>query len=807
MSKLPFKRAAVPGASGASDIIESPPPAYGPVSTAQQPPGIDGQSSLPSTAAQAGNIDANLSAALVNLTLSEGPTHPTAETCLAHLKLLFAIQWMKEDIGLNDGLWGLWDARAGPLKRQRGTEKGGLEASVHERMNDKTLEALSKIREKRWALFVARAVERYETWWKSLPGRPLTERDMDMPGSPVYTNFPASPNGTMVWIESMLPPLDVLMVWHTHMLNPRGYLEDAMLAGLGPFWSRGLPWDLINKAIDNDFAYNVSEDCKVRWVGQTGHAWDNIDDPIIKTIRCPRCSTSIQIPWTTCSLPEEYQGVDPATLAGNGYGDSYLRLPCPGCGIVICKELLSAAKFVEDTKALLGPRNRPMPGTLLEPRLGTPEPPSNVAGKPAAPPRTFPNRFLKSGCNSIRTQITGLITSNYRLNPTMDDVRKEIENAFQDKANLRNIEGMGKRNALDTTSRIAIRKMMSHYWENFSLFALDLCGAVMRQGIFVEKMCKLDWLHSPSARDTMSRLLVKYDRFFEIMTVYPHETAVPTLDVDLAWHTHQLSPSMYYAYSVSKTGRFIDHNDKIEETVLSKQFEWTSKAYQDRYGEVYSECTCWYCEAIRASHTSPVGKVLGLSKQEKIAESFHASGQASLCPPDASAHISSHNSVCSAPDARLFHADPGGAAHRRRVHDALASLHRRRLDAGYAKAKARAEKKGRPPPRRDDLYYDHWGYPYAYAGPYAYPLWWTPGLYFGWYPAYVVSCGAGAWGGCAAGTCGGGVGAGACGGAGGCGGDGAGGSGAGACGGGGGGGGGCGGCGSGGGGGGGGCGS
>lgn len=388
------------------------------------------------------------------------------------------------------------------------------------------------------------------------------------------------------------------MVWHTHMLNPRAYLEDAMLAGLGPLWARGLPWDLINKAIDSNFAYNVSEDYRVRWVGQTGLAWDNADDPMIKTIRCPRCCIWIRIPWTTCSLSEDCQEADPASLAGNGYGDSNLQLLCANCGIVICKELLSASKFVEDTKALLGPQNRPMPGTLLEPRLGTPELPLDVQGKSTVFTRTFPNRFLKSGCNSIRTQITGLITSGLISNPTVDDVREEIENAFQDKDNLRNIEGVSKLNSQNSVSRIAIRKMMSRYWENFSLFALDLCGAVMRQGIFVEKMCKLDWLHSPSARDTMSRLLIKYDRFLEIMAAHPNKVAVPTLDVDLAWHTHQLSPSMYFAHTVSKTERFIDHNDKIEENVLSKQFEWTSKVYQDRYGEVYSECTCWYCESM-----------------------------------------------------------------------------------------------------------------------------------------------------------------------------------------------------------------
>lgn len=94
-------------------------------------------------------------------------------------------------------------------------------------------------------------------------------------------------------------------------------------------------------------------------------------------------------------------------------------------------------------------------------------------------------------------------------------------------------------------------------------------------------------------------------------------------------------------------------------------------------------------------------------------------------------------------------------------------MHKRRLEAAHAKARARAEKKGREPPRKDDVYYDHWGYPYLYAAPYMYALWWTPGLYYGWYPGYVYACGGGGTsGGCAAGTCGGGVAAGACGGAG-----------------------------------------
>lgn len=115
----------------------------------------------------------------------------------------------------------------------------------------------------------------------------------------------------------------------------------------------------------------------------------------------------------------------------------------------------------------------------------------------------------------------------------------------------------------------------------------------------------------------MSRLITKYHRFVDILAKNPGNVAVPTLDVDLAWHTHQLSPRAYYDYTNEKTEKLVDHDDKINETKLTTSFEWTSKVYQETFNEVYSECTCWYCESIRASHISSVGRLFGLSNNEK----------------------------------------------------------------------------------------------------------------------------------------------------------------------------------------------
>ncbi|KAK0657793.1 hypothetical protein B0T16DRAFT_402554 [Cercophora newfieldiana] len=727
-----------PNPSGSS---VAPPPAYTPQLDATEGPD---------------NEPVNITAAFEKLSLAN-PTpsyFPTADACLAHLKLLFALQSLKEDVGYTDGLWGLWDSRAGPINHS--------ERSVEERAKDPQLRVLSQIREKRWALFVARAVDRYEAWWRSFPGQPLSEGDMLATASDKYINFTNDGNPPLIpWSEEMLPPLDVLMVWHTHMLNPRSFLEDTMLAGFRALWHTGMPWDLIHKAIDTDFAYNVSDDGKALWCAKTGLSWENVDDPLIKPMKCPRCSIPIQVPWTTCGIPEDVTSDGVPDLTGNGYGDGNLQYRCPKCFIVICKELLSVAKFVADTWALLAPVSRPMPGTILSPTTGKPETAPTDDVSRARVPRTFPNRLLKSGWNQIRTKVIETITSGRIAQPTMHNIKSDIEGIFRERDSIRYIDSVltvptSGKYRLNPVARICIRKMMSRYWENFSPFALDLSGAVMRQGVFVEKMYRLDWLHSPSARDTMDRLRTKYNRFIEIMAANPNKVAVPTLDVDLAWHTHQLSPSAYYQFVVSRTARFIDHDDKIDENALDRHFEWTSKEYQDRYGEVYSECTCWYCESIRSTLINPMGKILGISNQEKVSESFHASGAAKLCPPSNSAHISSHNSV------KAHHDPMAPTSLSRMVQRQMAELQRKRLDAAYAKAQKRAAKKGRTiPPRKD--YYDHWGYPFAVYGAFAYAMWWTPGMYYGAYPGYIAACGGGSTGACANGTCGGGVAAGACG--------------------------------------------
>lgn len=106
----------------------------------------------------------------------------------------------------------------------------------------------------------------------------------------------------------------------------------------------------------------------------------------------------------------------------------------------------------------------------------------------------------------------------------------------------------------------------------------------------------------------MLKLISKYERFIEIIATHPNKVVVPTLDIDLAWHTHQLSPQVYFNFTVNKTSSFIDHNDKVDEDQLAISFEWMSKIYQETYGEDYAQCTCWFCESATPSNPITVVK-------------------------------------------------------------------------------------------------------------------------------------------------------------------------------------------------------
>ncbi|KAI9369131.1 hypothetical protein BJX61DRAFT_545876 [Aspergillus egyptiacus] len=687
--------------------------------------------------------------AIPALSLTLGPSRYTTIThseCIAHLKFLGALSDLRDTITSIQNLFNIPD----PTPQEFGSHIN---------------EAWALVKEKRWAVYTAKAVERYATWWNNCVPSSRLPPTTSLFYSSAYDSI-LTPNTPLVWTRDELPPLDVLMVWHAHMLNPRSFLEDCIRQGKISFWSAGFPWEVINASIDDQtLTYDPGETAIRAFPSKTKLDWDNLQGLPTRRLQCPNCSYENTAPWTNGKLKLPF---NKAFDDWRGYTDKHFRIDCGQCQLGITHESLRVQKFRQDVEELLE-RRIPMPGTFY-----------NLGGVPQQLDKhhrrrqsaDFPNRLIKAAKRDIREYMR----STLWVCPSVTMLRDYLGALLRDRGVM--IKANPNSNSsLCREEKVAFRRMMSRYWDNSSQFALDLVGAVVRQGTFIQKMDNIDWLHSPTVTETMHRLIRKYAIFFQIMSSNPGRMAVPTLDVDLAWHTHQLSPRRYFKYSTHRTEQdgkraiFIDHDDKVSEIKLSDAFEWTTKAYRKiTDGGIYSECTCWYCEATRASDLQ--SRLLfpssSAAKARVAAANLH-DNPAISSNPDKNPHISAHSAV------KLK--DAGTSAN---PNNNPCYLKFFKLRSEYEKSRRRAEKrnkttagKGKQRSKDDDnndtdvctaTYPLMWGYPVyvPYYGPYTC----DPSVHGDVYAAdpSCMSLQPGLPGNCASGTCGGDVTAGTCGG-------------------------------------------
>jgi hypothetical protein len=168
---------------------------------------------------------------------------------------------------------------------------------------------------------------------------------------------------------------------------------------------------------------------------------------------------------------------------------------------------------------------------------------------------------------------------------------------------------------LNTVNKRAIAK----YCEIFPKIDKELAGklrdAVIRQATFVDKMNAHLWIRSPAVEGTLRRAIDRYTKFLGILARGKKFTIVPTLDVDLAWHTNQCYSGLGYASTMkARVGRFINHDDTIAKETLGDGFE-TRKLWRIYYGKEYRICGCWDCEAL----TSAIEKASSEAELETIA--------------------------------------------------------------------------------------------------------------------------------------------------------------------------------------------
>ncbi|KAF1958454.1 hypothetical protein CC80DRAFT_30895 [Byssothecium circinans] len=321
--------------------------------------------------------------ALDDLDFSPNPLElPSQSECIAHLKLLHAFAKLRHEVGNQSGLFGirlpgeegmkndmdmpedlppeysLSDTGTGHNQNVRSTPCNEALA-----MND----LADRVREKSWTVFVTKAVDRFEKWWSKLASKstefPYAIRTVDfVPSGSKVENV----TGLRIWperfvevgeglTESMsegLPPLDILMVWHAYMLNPRTYLEDCMRMNKHMPWRTLFPWKLIHDSIDSDtLEYDRPEEAKNAFAMGTSINWNWRDDLRLKMLTCPRCGVYIEVPYTRPPHRSSTEAME-AFLDDTGYAGRAFVEQCPCCQLHITHESLRVGKFISDVDDL-----------------------------------------------------------------------------------------------------------------------------------------------------------------------------------------------------------------------------------------------------------------------------------------------------------------------------------------------------------------------------------------------------------------------------------------------------------------------
>ncbi|KAK7442082.1 hypothetical protein VKT23_016357 [Stygiomarasmius scandens] len=452
-------------------------------------------------------------------------------------------------------------------------------------------------KEKRWAWFVGLAVERFERWCKA-----LEDSDADVDED--------------TFLGKVLPPVDVLMVWHSYLLNPAWYLEDTKRVPiLGSLRRLGV---CLADAMPKLSSYLVASaaDSKMRlaaWTTRTRTDFDPFESATTLTERevvCPACLIPVTVQLTKAD--------------GTGYLQKGFSQPCPSssCNHSITKESFGIRRILVDLTRNVGDK-------------GTEGFQTYMAGSLFRPGTMY---------DTTRGELVkrNILASSKLKRPVDDGSKRKWQEAIVKRLgwDLKEMRrAMGEE--LKGIGEKLLMRIITAYGDD-RIFSIDLVGAVLRQGSFISKMQSLNWT-TPGFLTGQNALVLyhaiaRYHAFLDLMMANPSSMIVPTLDIDLVWHTHQLLARRYKKDCSNLLSKFLDHDDKVEEGRLALSFELTAKSWQEKFGLPYVYCGCPISgETIGQKLTRLVGIQNNLKQQY-------------LSPPDRpgardTTHPSDHNAV------------------------------------------------------------------------------------------------------------------------------------------------------------------
>ncbi|KAE9375116.1 hypothetical protein N431DRAFT_463222 [Stipitochalara longipes BDJ] len=117
-------------------------------------------------------------------------------------------------------------------------------------------------------------------------------------------------------------------------------------------------------------------------------------------------------------------------------------------------------------------------------------------------------------------------------------------------------------------------------------FSFDLRAEVKRQILFARKITAA-YPYDPVPENLLLDSQKRYAKFMNLIRMHQNPSIVPAVDIDLFWHTHQLSATNYLPWCTHHVGFPINHDDTVGESELSTNLHDTASAWEAAYSEDY----------------------------------------------------------------------------------------------------------------------------------------------------------------------------------------------------------------------------
>nr|CAG8599337.1 2597_t:CDS:2 [Entrophospora candida] len=335
-----------------------------------------------------------------------------------------------------------------------------------------------------------------------------------------------------------IPPIDVCYIWHSHCLSPINYYEDT--------------YRLHNINLS---CYYIPLEKMVLWENYTKMPWilDPNDDSDFILV-CPWCNDSNFVKW------DKY--VD---LVRNP-NDESSSVMCNKCKVILTPNNLSAKRFLDDINDCISHTENKYT------RIG------EIDAEAASDDIDL---LFSSAVMHKVPKLKELLESSKdsSLSCNWENISQYLSESI---AYLKKEKQFKLLN-----NNTIVEKVIISYKDNIFPFAFSLLDAVNRQRKFTHKMV-VNCCHWICNYQIQNNAIKKYECFMKLIGKNPYKCIVPTLDIDLAWHTHMLNPKFYKKYTMEKTKRFINHDDSIEDQVIDKSFKETCKLWYKEFDELYT---------------------------------------------------------------------------------------------------------------------------------------------------------------------------------------------------------------------------